>query len=51
MLYSKKFTKAGQDLMNVNCLKTKNVNVIVNHEGIKTFEKDYVEKLLIEENI
>ena len=41
----------GNNVMNVNCLRNKNGKVIMDSEGTKTIWKEYMEKLLNEENI
>ena len=43
--------KVGQNVMNVNCLRNKNRKVVVDGEGIKAIWKEYMEKLLNEENV
>ena len=48
---AKQMAKTGQDVTNVNCLRSGNGKVIVNGEDVKTIWKDYMEKLLNEENI
>ena len=48
---AKQMTRAGQDEMNVNCLRNINGQVIVNGEGVKTIWKDYMDGLLTEESI
>ena len=45
------FSRDGQDVVNVNCLRDKSGKVVVDSEEIKRIWKDYMERLLNEENI
>ena len=42
--------KDRQDVVKVNCLKDKKGNLVLDEEGRKTIWKEYMEKLLNEEN-
>jgi hypothetical protein len=42
--------KYRQDVVEVNCLKDKQGNLVLDEEGRKSIWKEYMEKLLNEEN-
>jgi len=47
---AKQMVKERQDITGLNCIKGESVKVIVDDKGIKDTWKDYMEKLMNEEN-